>query len=70
MKAKIRQIGKTGFLPLPFTSRWPIPGGCRCRYCTAHPHSIPQWDTLAFDTTNPSHTWTVHFPELVNGAVS
>jgi len=60
---KIARKGRTLFVPLPFTSRRPIAGGCQCSYCVAHPHHEPQWDTLAIDAENPVHTWTVHFPE-------
>ncbi len=50
--------------PLPHTLHRPIAGGCQCPYCTDHPHNIPQWDTLAVDTSDPSRTWIVHYPEL------
>ena len=61
--AKIARLGTTLFVPLPVTARKPIAGGCQCKYCAAHPHHEPQWDTLAFTADNPAHTWTVHYPE-------
>lgn len=51
----------THFVRLPYKLLQPIEGGCQCAYCTKHPHSAPQWDTLAFDDTG--HSWTVHMPD-------
>jgi len=54
----------TIFFPLPANACRPIKGGCQCKHCEARPGAIPQWDTLAVDSANPQHTWTVHMPEL------
>jgi hypothetical protein len=54
---------QTTFIKLPENLRRPITGGCQCPFCKAHPHLIPQWDTLA--SGRRGLAWTVHYPELI-----
>jgi hypothetical protein len=63
---KTRRIGATVFVALPEELREPIPFGCECRWCKAHPELKPMWDTLSIDPeANRSDAHTVHFPELL-----
>lgn len=53
----------TVFLPLPEKMWRPVPFGCECTYCKAHPNKPPMWDTLA-GHPDKEWTWVVHYPEL------
>jgi hypothetical protein len=61
--APITQVGETIFIPLPAAISRPIPGGCQCFYCKAHPDQTPTWDTLAV-SPGTQYAWTVHYPEI------
>lgn len=57
----------TLFVSIPAELAAPIPGGCQCDYCKAHPEETPKWDTLALPAKarnkQGEHTWTVHMPD-------
>jgi hypothetical protein len=63
LKVKQGKDKRTLFVSLPVELRSPIPGGCHCNYCKAHPDQIPTWDTMAV-APDQRHTWTVHYPEI------
>lgn len=48
----------------------PIPGGCQCPYCKAHPEDVPLWDTLSiptnYDNRTEANAHTIHAPEFWN----
>lgn len=57
-------LSDTKFVPLPYSYRRNIVGGCVCWWCKSHPHKTPQWDTVAYDPEAPKHSWVVHAPEM------
>jgi hypothetical protein len=64
----MRILGKRGgaiFIRIPVELQRPIPPGCECRWCKAHPKLEPMWDTLAvpIDPTHDDWTYTVHMPD-------
>jgi hypothetical protein len=60
--------GGTLWVPLPSDLQEPIASECDCQFCKTHPDAKPMWDTLALRADGTGHTWTVHYPELTNGA--
>jgi hypothetical protein len=58
--------GDAVFVALPVEMQRPIPGGCQCSHCKAHPDQTPMWDTLCVDPdAGTSTSFTIHFPEFV-----
>lgn len=64
--AKVTHRNGTSFVALPVEAQLPIPHGCSCPFCKAHPDKPPMWDTLAVSADEP-RAWTVHYPDLPGG---
>jgi hypothetical protein len=72
MRTMMRTVRNTVFVRLPEGLQRPIPGGCQCQWCNAHPLLVPKWDTLAVCKDGKGNSWTVHYPDISddsNGAI-
>lgn len=60
----LRTDDRSVWLRIPHEKARPVPGGCQCPWCKAHPDAIPAWDVLIVPLRPGSYAVEIHGPEL------